>query len=121
MLDPESAVCKSLLLSLVDSITVYRETVLIEGPKFKAMGVISDYETGHSSFRVPSLMSIWRRERDSNPRYAINVYTLSRRAPSATQPSLQIVHNWELDYIIPVMSKLRAYSRETRSAYQVEP
>lgn len=33
---------------------------------------------------------IWRRERDSNPRYAINVYTLSRRAPSATQPSLQI-------------------------------
>ena len=23
----------------------------------------------------------WRRERDSNPRYAINVYTLSRRAP----------------------------------------
>ena len=24
---------------------------------------------------------IWRRERDSNPRYAINVYTLSRRAP----------------------------------------
>ncbi len=34
---------------------------------------------------------IWRRERDSNPRYAINVYTLSRRAPSATQPSLQIV------------------------------
>ena len=24
---------------------------------------------------------LWRRERDSNPRYAINVYTLSRRAP----------------------------------------
>src|SRR5476651_1653353 len=23
----------------------------------------------------------WRRERDSNPRYAINVHTLSRRAP----------------------------------------
>ena len=27
----------------------------------------------------------WRWERDSNPRYAINVYTLSRRAPSATR------------------------------------
>src|SRR5262249_29391511 len=23
----------------------------------------------------------WRRERDSNPRYAVNVYTLSKRAP----------------------------------------
>src|SRR5690606_11643751 len=32
---------------------------------------------------------IWRRGRDSNPRYAINVYTLSRRAPSATRPPLQ--------------------------------
>ena len=31
---------------------------------------------------------MWRRERDSNPRYAINVYTLSRRAPSATRPPL---------------------------------
>ena len=43
-------------------------------------------KTGKSRF-----LYIWRRERDSNPRYAINVYTLSRRAPSATQPSLQIV------------------------------
>ena len=32
---------------------------------------------------------VWRRERDSNPRYAINVYTLSRRAPSATRTPLQ--------------------------------
>ena len=30
----------------------------------------------------------WRRGRDSNPRYAINVYTLSRRAPSTTRPPL---------------------------------
>jgi phage-related protein len=35
------------------------------------------------------LFYIWRRERDSNPRYAINVYTLSRRAPSTTRTSLQ--------------------------------
>ena len=33
---------------------------------------------------------MWRRARDSNPRYAINVYTLSRRAPSATRTALQI-------------------------------
>ena len=32
----------------------------------------------------------WRRRRDSNPRYAINVYSLSRGAPSATRPLLQI-------------------------------
>ena len=31
----------------------------------------------------------WRRGRDSNPRYAINVYTLSRRAPSTTRPPLR--------------------------------
>ncbi len=30
----------------------------------------------------------WRRERDSNPRDAINAYTLSKRTPSATQPPL---------------------------------
>ena len=30
----------------------------------------------------------WRRERDSNPRWAINPYALSRGAPSATRPSL---------------------------------
>ena len=33
---------------------------------------------------------VWRRGRDSNPRYAINVYTLSRRAPSTTRPPLRI-------------------------------
>src|SRR5665213_1278498 len=30
----------------------------------------------------------WRRDRDSNPGY-LAVYTLSKRAPSATRPSLQ--------------------------------
>ena len=34
---------------------------------------------------------IWRRRRDSNPRYAINVYSLSRGAPSATRPLLRIL------------------------------
>ena len=31
----------------------------------------------------------WRRERDSNPRWAINPYSLSRGALSTTQPSLR--------------------------------
>lgn len=34
-----------------------------------------------------------RRERDSNPRYALGVYTLSRRASSTTRASLQYVCN----------------------------
>src|ERR1700757_2381660 len=33
---------------------------------------------------------IWRRDRDSNPGY-LAVYTLSKRAPSATRPSLRSV------------------------------
>ena len=47
------------------------------------------------------LYFVWRRRRDSNPRYAINVYSLSRGAPSATRPLLQILptsfpFNWAL-------------------------
>ena len=37
------------------------------------------------------LFKNWRRGRDSNPRYAINVYTLSRRATSTTHPPLREV------------------------------
>jgi hypothetical protein len=36
-----------------------------------------------------ALLIKWRRRRDSNPRYAINVYSLSRGAPSATRPLLR--------------------------------
>ena len=33
--------------------------------------------------------SAWRRGRDSNPRYAYHVYSLSRGAPSTTRPPLR--------------------------------
>jgi hypothetical protein len=36
-----------------------------------------------------SLLLYWRRGRDSNPRYGITVYTLSRRAPSTTRTPLR--------------------------------
>ena len=39
-----------------------------------------------------AVLKVYRRERDSNPRY-VAVYTLSRRAPSATRPPLQVVKN----------------------------
>ncbi len=32
-----------------------------------------------------------QRGRDSNPRYAFDVYTLSRRAPSTTRPPLFLI------------------------------
>lgn len=35
-------------------------------------------------------ISLWRRDRDSNPGY-LAVYTLSKRAPSATRPSLRSI------------------------------
>jgi hypothetical protein len=39
---------------------------------------------------IPSAIyvKVWRRDRDSNPGY-LAVYTLSKRAPSATRPSLR--------------------------------
>ena len=43
------------------------------------------------------IRNAWRRERDSNTRYAINVYTLSRRAPSTTQPPLRNFGENKLD------------------------
>ena len=46
---------------------------------------------GQSLGRVSNSQTVWRRRRDSNPRYAINVYSLSRGAPSATRPLLQIL------------------------------
>ncbi len=46
----------------------------------------AEYE---KSPRKAGFFHIWRRERDSNPRYGVTVYTLSRRAPSATRTSLQ--------------------------------
>src|SRR3569833_1247470 len=50
--------------------------------------------------RTNALKLLWRTERDSNPRTAINRYTLSRRAPSTTRPSVHasqgagIYRNW---------------------------
>ncbi len=88
LLNPQHHACKGLLNALVSKIEVKKDQVSLKGSKLKLMGVISAYENGHSEFRVPTHISIWRRERDSNPRY-VAVYTLSRRAPSATRTPLQ--------------------------------
>ena len=38
--------------------------------------------------------AIWRWRRDSNPRYALNIYSLSRGAPSATRPLHHKLLHW---------------------------
>ena len=50
----------------------------------------------------------WRRRRDSNPRYAINVYSLSRGAPSATRPLLRVLSNLLYRYLLLCAPRLRA-------------
>ena len=45
----------------------------------------------HMNFLLCRKIKKWRRERDSNPRYAINVHTLSRRAPSTARTSLHLI------------------------------
>ena len=45
----------------------------------------------HKNTRARRVFCNWRRERDSNPRYALDAHTISNRAPSTTRPSLQTV------------------------------
>ncbi len=89
LLEMDSSATKAYLRAFVSSIEVSSKEVVIRGGKFLIAAGISQYQSGHSDDVVPRLISNWRRGRDSNPRNAINVYTLSRRAPSATRPPLQ--------------------------------
>ena len=49
-----------------------------------------------NTLKIRCLQEYWRRERDSNPRYAINVYSLSRGALSTTQPSLRYIYSYSV-------------------------
>lgn len=66
LLDPNTTACKSLLNAVVNKIVLKKNQIELEGSKFKMMGVVSDFRSGHSEFRVPAHITIWRRERDSN-------------------------------------------------------
>src|SRR5687768_3482447 len=44
----------------------------------------------HFPLLYQTLTTRWRSGRDSNPRYAFGVYSLSRRAPSTTRPPLRM-------------------------------
>ena len=53
------------------------------------MRVIDFFARKKGICKVPFFIKL-RRDRDSNPGYAFDVYTLSRRASSATRASLQV-------------------------------
>ena len=60
----------------------------------------------HRMYAIPQPL-LWRREWDSNPRY-LAVNTLSKRAPSATRPSLQRCDSFEF-----TRTKSQALKRST--------
>ncbi len=68
----------------------------ILGPGFRGtslemkMDVFHSNQAGNGRFCRGFTMLIWRRERDSNPRYPRGVYRFSRPAPSTTRPPLRI-------------------------------
>ena len=60
----------------------------------------------------------WRRVRDLNPGYGITAHTISSRAPSTTQPTLQIfcflftTHRSDLDYYMTDTAISQAFLRK---------
>ena len=56
------------------------------------LGLARIQSNNNQYFQLVTLR-FWRRRRDSNPRYPFEVYSLSRGAPSATRPRLQIRQN----------------------------
>ena len=49
-------------------------------PKRPTVCRLMDWMMGRTIFDPTSTSGAWRRERDSNPRWAVNPHTLSRRA-----------------------------------------
>ncbi len=84
---------KALLTSVIKEITVYPKKMTIKGGVLPlAVGISRVNTKKGTQDGVPLFISKWRRGRDSNPRYRIRVYSLSRGAPSATRPPLH--QNW---------------------------
>jgi integrase len=62
-------------------------SITVAAPPF-ASGYASGHGRPTAKCSKPLRLN-WRRERDSNPRWAFDPYTLSRGAPSTTRPSLR--------------------------------
>ena len=75
------------LRSLAQRVEVAEGEVRITGSKTRLLQTLVG-KPGVNA--VPTQGLKWRSGRDSNPRYAFDVYSLSRRAPSTTRPPLRI-------------------------------
>ncbi len=72
--------------AVVVSLSATGRTIVLNYRGFESRNVQGQTcKRGHSG----PFASIWRRGRDSNPRYGVTVYTLSRRAPSTARPPLR--------------------------------
>ena len=80
---------KQLMLATVMSVKVVdaAKKLIFEGSNMAVLYLIANAKTG-TEFSVPIFITKWRRDRDLNPRYAINVCRFSRPVLSTTQPSL---------------------------------
>ncbi|TOP15196.1 hypothetical protein CGH21_25510, partial [Vibrio parahaemolyticus] len=63
---------KVLFSNLLRDVTVYADNIVMSGSKLKMLSMVSKMKGGTSNL-VPPFISNWRRDRDLNPRYAINV------------------------------------------------
>ncbi len=79
---------KILYLSLLQEVRVFPDKLILKGSKLGMLAMVSKTKEG-TRILVPSFISKWRRDRDLNPRYAINVCRFSRPVLSTTQPSLR--------------------------------
>ncbi len=81
---------KQLMLATVTSVKVVdaKKKLIFEGSNMAVLYLIANAKTG-TDFSVPAFITKWRRDRDLNPRYAINVCRFSRPVLSTTQPSLR--------------------------------
>ena len=77
------------LRALAQRVEVDREEVRIMGSKSNLLRLLAANGVGTTAGGVPTVVPNWRSGRDSNPRYAFDVYSLSRRAPSTTRPPLR--------------------------------
>lgn len=77
------------LRALAQRVEVDRGEVRIMGSKSSLLRLLSANGVATAAGGVPTVVPKWRSGRDSNPRYAFDVYSLSRRAPSTTRPPLR--------------------------------
>ena len=83
------------LRALAQRVEVGDDEVRIMGSKSDLLRTLVAAEGGKSAgVGVPARVLKWRSGRDSNPRYAFDVYSLSRRAPSTTRPPLRMSRKW---------------------------